>query len=342
VVPPSQWAGATTGHPRATTSKTRNTGKILWKTYIVPEGWTGGAVWGSTAAVDKARKTVYITTGNNYTAPQSALDCIRDATTPEEKRACSPADNYFDSVIALDTATGQVKWVTQALPFDAWNADCLPFPEFEGDDCPEPEGPDYDFGQGPALFTVQTAGRKRDLVGAGQKSGQYWAFDADNGAVVWVTETGPGGAAGGLQWGSAVDGARIYTANANSEHKPWNLVQNGFESEVTTTEGIWSALDAATGKILWQTVTPFGAGASGPVTTANGIVYGCALDPLGHMVAMDAGNGEILWQFASGGSCLSGGAISQGTIYWGSGYGTFAIFGATPNNKLYAFSLDGS
>jgi polyvinyl alcohol dehydrogenase (cytochrome) len=317
-----------------------NTGKILWKTYMVPAGWTGGAVWGSTAAVDNARKTVYITTGNNYTAPQSALDCVDAATTPEAKRACLPADDYFDSVLALDAATGAVKWVTQALPFDAWNVDCIPF-FGDGSNCPEPAGPDYDFGQGPALFDVKApGGKRRDLVGAGQKSGQYWALDADTGAVVWVTQTGPGGTAGGLQWGSAVDGTRIYTANANSDGKSWELVQNGVGTGVTTRQGIWSALDAATGKILWQTVPPNGGGASGPATTANGVVYGCALDPVGHMVAMNAATGSIVWDYASGGSCLSGGAISQGTVYWGSGYSNFGF--GTPNNKLYAFSLNGS
>jgi polyvinyl alcohol dehydrogenase (cytochrome) len=221
------------------------------------------------------------------------------------------------------------------LPFDAWNVDCIPFIG-DGSNCPEPAGPDYDFGQGPALFSVKTAsGQRLDLVGAGQKSGQYWALKADTGAVVWVTETGPGGTAGGLQWGSAVDGKRIYTANANSDHKTWTL-----PSGDTTDQGIWSALDAATGNILWQRVPPNGGGASGPVTTANGVVYGCALDADGHMVAMNAASGGLLWDFASGGSCLSGGAISQGTIYWGSGYSNFGF--GTPNNKLYAFSLSGS
>ena len=313
-----------------------NTGAILWKTYTVPEGWTGGAVWGSTAAVDNARKTVYIATGNNYTAPQEVLDCVAAAGgDPAATRACLPADDYFDSVLALDTATGAVKWATQALPFDSWNVDCIPFIG-DGANCPEPQGPDYDFGQGPALFTVKAAGGKpRDLVGAGQKSGQYWALDADTGAVVWVTQTGPGGTAGGLQWGSAVDGTRIYTANANSNKKPWTL-----PSGDTTDQGIWSALDAATGEILWQRVPPNGGGASGPTTTANGVVYGCALDAAGHMVAMNAATGSILWDFASGGSCLSGGAISKGTVYWGSGYSNFGF--CTPNNKLYAFSLSGS
>jgi hypothetical protein len=38
---------------------------------------------------------------------------------------------------------------------------------------------------------------------------------------------------------------------------------------------------------------------------------------------------------ASGGSCLSGAAISDGRMFWGSGY---SLFG-TPNNKLYSFGL---
>lgn len=36
-------------------------------------------------------------------------------------------------------------------------------------------------------------------------------------------------------------------------------------------------------------------------------------------------------------SCLSGAAISNGSIYWGSGYSNLGF--GTPNNKLYAFSL---
>ena len=42
--------------------------------------------------------------------------------------------------------------------------------------------------------------------------------------------------------------------------------------------------------------------------------------------------------FASGGSCLSGAAISEGRLFYGSGYTWF--FG-TPNNKLYSFGLPG-
>ena len=168
-------------------------------------------------------------------------------------------------------------------------------------------------------------------MGAGQKSGQYWALDPDTGAVVWVTQAGPGGVGGGLQWGSAVDGQRVYTANANSDRIEWPAAGG-------PTSGIWSALDAATGAVLWQTrPTKNGGSTAGPVTTANGVVFGCSLDPQGYMYALNAATGKVLWSFASGGSCLSGAAISNGMVFWGSGYSNFG--NGTPNNKLYAFGF---
>jgi polyvinyl alcohol dehydrogenase (cytochrome) len=194
------------------------TGAVVWQTYTAPEGFSGNAVWGSSPAIDTKRGQVYIATGNNYSVPQSVLDCVAAAgNDPGAKAACLPADNHFDSVMALDMKTGAIRWSTRAIPYDAWNVDCIPF-FGDGDNCPEPAGPDFDFGQAPALFSVKFDGKSksRDVVGVGQKSGQYWALNPDTGAVIWVTQAGPGGIAGGLQWGSAVDGQRVYTANANS------------------------------------------------------------------------------------------------------------------------------
>ncbi len=311
-----------------------DTGELLWKTYMAPEGYSGNGVWGSAPAVDTRRGQIYIATGNNYSVPDEVLECVAAAgEDPDAKEACIAADNYFDSIVALDAKTGAVRWATRALPYDAWTVDCIPF-FGDGDNCPEPAGPDYDFGQAPALFTTRPAGggMPRELVGAGQKSGQYWALDPDTGDVVWVSQAGPGGLAGGLQWGSAVDGERIYTANANNDQRPWVLPDG-----TTTTAGIWSGLDASTGEILWQTVPQNGGGASGPATVANGVMFGCSLDPAGYMYALNAATGDILWSFQSGGSCLSGAAISRGEVFWGSGYSNSGF--GTPNNKLYAFGI---
>ena len=193
--------------------------------------------------------------------------------------------------------------------------------------CPNLAGsPDYDFGQGPALFTARSPqGEKVDLLGVGQKSSQYWALDPDTGAVVWVTQVGPGGVGGGLQWGSATDGSRIYVAEANSESKSWTLASGD-----TVNSGFWSALDAYTGEILWQTADPQGAGDPGAVSGANDVVYGCSAG--GDMHALNANTGEILWSFSSGDTCYGGAAIVDGAVYWGTGYSPAA-------SSLFAFKL---
>ena len=231
------------------------TGAIVWKTYFVPSepaGYSGNAIWGSSPAIDTKRNQVYVATGNNYSVPDSVLACVEAAAGNETAiKACIAADSLFDAVVALDLTSGAIRWATKALPFDAWTTSCLPPPFGDGSNCPQPEGPDYDFGQAPALFTVEANGKPKQLVGAGQKSGQYWAMNPDTGAVAWVTQAGPGGTAGGLQWGSAVDGKRVYTANANYNAVPWAL-----PGGAVTNAGVWSALDAATGQLLWQKADP--------------------------------------------------------------------------------------
>jgi polyvinyl alcohol dehydrogenase (cytochrome) len=277
-----------------------------------------------------------VSTGNNYSVPAAVSACVVALGAnpdPAAVKACISSDDHFDSVLALDLNTGAVKWATRALPIDAWNVNCAPdlIPGVPGNPalCPNlGNSPDYDFGQGPALFTTRSPqGKKVDLLGVGQKSSQYWALNPDTGAVVWVTKVGPGGVGGGLQWGSATDGSRIYVAEANSQSKPWTL-----KSGATVTGGFWSALDARTGAILWQTADPQqGAGDPGAVSGGNGVVYGCSSG--GKMHALNAATGAILWSYDSGKTCYAGAAISKSTVYWGTGYNS-----VTPS-KLFAFGL---
>ncbi len=306
------------------------TGAVVWRTYTVPEGYSGGAVWGSTFSIDLKRRSLYVPTGNNYSVPSSVRTCLLNAPDEASQEACLAPDNYFDSVLSLDLDTGAIKWGQTLFPLDIFILSCLTRPEY----CPPPAGPDYDISQGPILYRATGPdGKTRELVGAGQKSGMYWSLDADTGAVVWGTRVGPGGVGGGLMWGSAMADGRIYSALANFHRLPYTL-----PSGETSSWGNFTAMDAATGQILWQTPDPVvGAQDLAPVTTANGVVFGCSSDPLGHMYALDAQTGAVLWSFASGGTCNSGAAVVNGTVYWGSGYSNFGV--GTPNNKLYAFTV---
>jgi polyvinyl alcohol dehydrogenase (cytochrome) len=269
----------------------------------------------------------------------------------------SPA-NHFDSIIALDLHTGAIKWAAKGLAYDAWNVGCglnIPgvFTVLPNDNCPAPMGPDWDFSQGPMLFggsdddDDERAGKgkgkdkdkdkddgDRDLVGAGQKSGMFWAFKADNGALAWSTQAAPPGLTGGLQWGSATNGKRIWFAAANSgltgagtTPLPWKQSDG-----TTTTAGGWGMLNANSGKTMWTTREPFGNRAEAAVSAANGVVFGCSL--AGNMYALDAKKGDVLWTYPTGRPCNAGPSVADGMVFWGSG--TFNNDGA---KKVFAFGL---
>ncbi len=315
-----------------------NTGEIRWKTYTAPEGYSGNAVWGSSPVVDTKRNSVYIGTGNNYSVPADVSQCILAAGNDGvAQRACLSADNYFDAVVSLDIKTGAVKWSTSVIPFDTWNVACL---DFSGvpvipDNCPQAEGPDFDFGQAPMLYTTRIDNKNQDFLGIGQKSGVFWSLNPDTGAIVWSTQVSPGGVAGGMIWGSASDGTRLYTSSANSELKEWVLPDGS-----TTNSGIWSALNPATGEILWQTASPspFSA-AGGAASVANGVVYVCSQNSdSDNTFALDAATGAIQWGYPSGGFCNSGAAIVNGAVYWGYGYPS--LTGSSTGGKGFiAFGL---
>src|SRR5688572_13961966 len=316
------------------------TGRVLWKTYMVPSNstnpdingpgfYSGNGVWGSSPVVDTQRGLLYVGTANNFSAPHGVCRAPEETDCEE-----SGPDNHFDAIVALRLTDGAIVWSRRTLRADVFSAQCF---------C----GPDLDFGAAPNLFTITNpnTGQPQQVLGIGQKSGDYWALDPDDGAVVWKTKVGPGGLGGGVEWGTATDGERIYVAEANTSRRPFTLSGTGPFAGTTVTSGYWSALNPATGAILWQTPDPQGSKNPGFVTTANGVVYaGSAAGSGGNMHALDGATGAILWSFASGGSVFSAPAVVHGKLFWGSGYTRNAACptgfnSCVANNKLYAFGL---
>jgi polyvinyl alcohol dehydrogenase (cytochrome) len=324
----------------------KNTGEIIWKTYTTQPGFSGASVWGSAPSIDVKRGQVFVGTGQNFSVPASVKACAQSAydenpsdpdAAAEASRSCFDGypDNHFDSIIAMDIKTGDINWANRVIGYDTWHAACIiPGLDFL---CPTPVGTDADFGQAPIFYTIGKGKNKRDLVGAGQKTGIFWAFDAETGENVWNTKVSPGGVAGGIQWGSAYDGDYIYTASANSNKVPHTL-PNGD----VTTGGLWSALEPETGEIVWQTADPAGAKGGAAVSVANGVLYGCTLASEGPMYAMDTADGSILWSFNSGGSCNAGAAIVDGVVYWGSGYESAFDPSYTTGDVFRAFAIPAS
>lgn len=308
-------------------------GKVLWKTYTVPEGYSGGPIWGGPPVIDVARGRVIFGTGQNYTVPAAVGLCVRD---PHAKASdCMAKDNDFDSVVAFDLKTGVKIWSFHGEPFDAWTLACG-IPEFGFPALPQcdfPSSPDHDFGAGVNLFQIHDAqGHKTDVIGAGQKSGKYWLLRAEDGKQLWQTKVEGGGAGGGIMWGTSVANNRIFMGMANSIGKPLTL-QDGTESK----RGGWAALNADDGSVAWKVAAPVDKGRGvGPTTVVNDVMFAASFDPAGYFYAFDTRNGNILWKFPSGGSTISAPVILDNVVYWGSGYGAQ---GGTSNNKLYAFKI---
>jgi len=334
------------------------TGDILWQHYSLPDnggvaGGYAGATMFSPPAVNVPAGLVYGTFGQPYTEPASVAACHAAAANGFSE-ACEQPGSYLKSIVAFDVKTGQPQWSYRVRGHAPWQRACGSQPVSVTWCAQESDDEKWDMGgSGANVMRLRMDGHWRDVVGVGEKSGVYVLLDANTGEFIWNTLIGPGGDQGGMEWGTAFDGERIYASITNQHHIPYRLTQDGVLSNITATGGSWAALDPITGNILWQTADPqvetlAGLGTVGvwdlaPITVANGIVYASSMAKMGNqdqMFALDAATGAILWQFGAGSSVNSGPAVANGVVYWGSGYSRSGIEGSG-NNKLYAFSIEG-
>ena len=315
------------------------TGDEIWRAHTIPEppskaGVTragtdvlapsGAPVWNS-PAIDVARGQLYVGTGENYS---------------------SPADGNSDAIIAFDLHTGEKRWVSQQTAGDAWNVACLSDYTSDDSNCPEENGPDYDFGASPMLVTLEDG---RDIVVGGQKSGQVVGLDPETGEVLWKHQVGRGGVQGGVHFGMAAEGNRLYIP-INDMIYPEDAERYG---EARPPKPGLYALDAATGELLWSApaenlcgdLEGCDPGISHAIKAVPGAVIAGYLD--GRLRVHDGETGEVIWalntlrdfdtvsgETARGGSFSGGGAIvADGMVYVNSGYG---IYGHMPGNVLLA------
>jgi polyvinyl alcohol dehydrogenase (cytochrome) len=309
------------------------TGKRIWKTYTIsqeskPEqrnsagteivGPSGAPIWAA-PAVDPKRNVLYVGTGNNYSPPATSLS---------------------DAILAVDMNSGKIKWVRQQTQDDVWNASCRR-PDREPSVCPDADAPDFDFGSSPVL--AELPGGRQILV-IGNKSGLIWALDPDHhGKVVWQQQVGKGSSGGGVLWGIAVDGERVY-------------VPNGFfEPKTPDASGGVAAIDLSNGHTIWSTENP-PCGERKPckqshpaaVTAIPGILFSGTMDGL--LRAYSTQNGKVLWENdtardfatvngvkANGGSMSNAGpTVVGGMLFINSGYSHHG--GVIPGNVLLAFA----
>lgn len=323
------------------------TGRQVWKTYTIAEapqprkptkrgakvmGPSGAAIW-TTPTIDAARRVVYVTTGDNYSDPATATS---------------------DAVLAVSMDTGRILWSKQFTAGDAYNSSC-PLPDKVN--CPDSDGPDHDFAA-PAILIPLKGGRRALLLP--QKSGMLHAVDPDErGRILWQSRVGEGGIHGGIQWGAASDGDRVYVALSDSKFA--RTREAGSNNVISILDpdhgGGMFAFRVDNGERLWQTPAagcgerrPCSPAQKAPVSGVRGVVFSGSVD--GHLRAYSTTNGKIIWDFDTAGTFATvngvparGGAmdavgpvIAGGIVYVVSGYGQW---GGMPGNVLLALSVDG-
>jgi quinoprotein glucose dehydrogenase len=151
------------------------TGKLLWTFHTIPQpGDTGYATWPADAykkiggancwaglVLDEKRGVVYLGTG------AAAVDFYGGERTG--------ANLFGDCVIALDAATGRLKWYYQLVHHDLWDND-IP--------CP------------PNLVTVRHNGKMTDAVVQTTKDGLVYVLNRDDGSPLFPVEERPVSTAG--------------------------------------------------------------------------------------------------------------------------------------------------
>lgn len=294
-----------------------NTGKQVWKQHTVPlpdepggDTWPkgaaetgGGAAW-LTGSYDAETDTLLWGVGN----PGPWLATLR------------PGDNlYTDSVIAMDPATGKIKWHYQYTPNDTW---------------------DYDGTNETVLTDIDYKGTRHKAIVSASRNGWFYAIDRTDGKLIYAEKfttatsvTGPD-ANGKMQTDPELRpevGKEVFTCPSFLGGKNWWPIsvspQTGYAyvptlhscmtikgTEVSYKAGLpflgesflvkrdpafpnqWGsvqAIDVNTGKQAWTfpSELPWN---SGMLSTAGGLVFSGSAD--GYLYAFDAKTGKVLWK----------------------------------------------
>jgi alcohol dehydrogenase (cytochrome c) len=299
------------------------TGRRVWRFNTIPnpgepghetwagESWkTGGGPAWITGTYDPELNLVYWPTGN---------------PAPSNYGQERGGDNlYSNSIVALDSDTGKLKWYFQFTPHDLY---------------------DYDATQIPVLIDADWEGHPRKLLVQANRNGFFYVLDRTDGkflsgkafgTVTWATgiardgrpivntslaSTPEGtrvcpGALGLTNWFSPSynpETGLLYVATSNecdiftSAPQPYRAGHDFLGSvyvpdPVERPTGALKALDALTGAEKWS--FPYFSNPNGGVlSTAGEVVF--AGDSDGNFIVLDARNGRDLWHVQLGAAIYS-------------------------------------
>jgi PQQ-dependent dehydrogenase (methanol/ethanol family) len=318
-----------------TVPKPGEPGSETWIGSALPDFGGGGATW-MTGTFDPDTQTVFWGTGNPYPAMNG-----------DQRKG----DNlYSDSVIAIDAASGKLKWHYQFTPHDLF---------------------DWDAGQTPLLVNRRYKGEDKKLLIQANRNGFLYVFDRVNGKLLlaekfvdrltWATGIGKDGRpilVPGME--PTVDGTKVcpnvlgatnWPSMALSPATGLFYVMSREACGVYVKRPSWNpkkiplepgqmflrAIDIETGKRVWEVPQIGPADSWGGVLSAGGVVY--FGEDSGALGAVDAKTGKDLWHIQTNAAAALGDGHSwrSSPMTYMAGGKQYIAFAAGPN--ILSFGL---
>jgi alcohol dehydrogenase (cytochrome c) len=324
-------SGAEYGIRGRLTAYDATTGAMVWRWYSIPSPEEGGW-WGTWAATDpfgtplnrdipqeKRDSATYADawkTGGGSIWQAPAIDTARglviltvNNASPDIDGVVRPGDNlYTNCIVALDLATGKLRWYFQEVPHDTW---------------------DYDAISPPVLVDVpDESGRIVAAVAQAGKTGWVYVVHRETGKPIrrserFVTQMNmftratrqgvlvmPGGN-GGSEWSPTAYSPQTgyqYILGLN-EHTLFKLRPEKLKPPASYLSGVWysvapntndngtfTAIDLRTGRVAWQDTLAHPM-VGGALATAGGLVFVGTKDR--SFLALDARTGAMLWTYGA-------------------------------------------
>jgi alcohol dehydrogenase (cytochrome c) len=290
------------------------TGRRLWRLHTIPgAGESGSETWPDADSMTRGGGATWMT--GSYDPELGLLYWGTGNPNPDYYGAERRGDNLFtNSLLALDPATGTLRWHYQFTPHDTH---------------------DWDANHVPVLAEIVIGGAPRRVVMVANRNGFFYVLDRATGelllgkpftATTWAREIGADGrpivlnedgSKGCLpdQWGGtnfmppSFDprlGLFFVTARetcAAYVPQPPQVVPGQLSTggvvwvDRDGEHGALRALDAATGEQRWEFRYPTPT-LAGVMSTASGLVF--AGDNEGNFIAFDSATGEHLWHYQTG------------------------------------------
>lgn len=312
-----------------TVPKPNEPGSETWQGTALAEFGGGGATW-MTGTFDPSTNTVFWGAGNPY-----------PALNGDDRKG----DNlYSDSLLALDAATGKLKWHYQFTPHDLY---------------------DWDAGQTPMIVDRRYRGQDRKLLIQANRNGFFYVFDRTDGKLLlaekfvdrltWASGIGKDGRPilipgqeptrqgtkvcpnilGATNWPSmalspstgffylmAREACGIYAKPPNWNSKPIALEPGQM---------FLRALDIETGKRLWEVPQIGAADSWGGVLSTGGVIF--FGEDSGALGVVDAKTGKDLWHIQTNASAALGDGHSwrSSPMTFAAGGHQYIAFAAGPN-----------